>query len=164
MANKQERIATLIRKNIAEIIQIELKNPHLGFVSIPEVKVSKDFSVAKVYVSFFKEEAVMTDDMRAFIEDDRKNLLGDFCRGCGYCMPCTVDIQINQCARMSQLIRRSPSENFKGEFWQGEMSKIENCVDCGLCKTRCPYGLDTPNLLRKNLADYKDIIAGKVEV
>lgn len=55
MANKQERIATLIRKNIAEIIQMELKNPHLGFVSIPEVKVSKDFSIAKVYVSFFNE-------------------------------------------------------------------------------------------------------------
>ena len=56
MANKQERIATLIRKNIAEIIQFELKNPHLGFVSIPEVKVSKDFSYAKVYVSFFDEK------------------------------------------------------------------------------------------------------------
>jgi len=56
MANKQERIASIIRKNIAEIIQIELKNPHLGFVSIPEVKVSNDFSYAKVYVSFFKEE------------------------------------------------------------------------------------------------------------
>ena len=58
MANKQERIATLIRKNIAEIIQIELKNPHLGFVSIPEVRVSKDFSYAKVYVSFIKEEDI----------------------------------------------------------------------------------------------------------
>lgn len=56
MANKQERIATLIRKNIAEIIQISLKNPHLGFVSIPEVKVSKDISYAKVYVSFFDEK------------------------------------------------------------------------------------------------------------
>ena len=56
MANKQERIATLIRKNLAEIIQIELKNPHLGFISIPEVKVSKDFSYATVYVSFIKDE------------------------------------------------------------------------------------------------------------
>ena len=56
MANKQERIAALIRKNVAEIIQIELKNPHLGFVSIPEVKVSKDFSYAKVYVSFILEK------------------------------------------------------------------------------------------------------------
>lgn len=58
MANKQERIATLIRKNIAEIIQFDLKNPHLGFVTIPEVKVSSDFSYAKVYVSFINENQV----------------------------------------------------------------------------------------------------------
>ena len=116
------------------------------------------------WLSFFAEEAAMTPEIREFIEEDRKNLMFDFCRGCGYCMPCTVDIQINQCARMSQMIRRAPSQNFKGEFWQGEMAKIENCVDCGICKSKCPYGLDTPNLLRKNLADYKDIIAGRVEV
>ena len=106
----------------------------------------------------------MTDEIAAFIEEDRKNLMGDFCRGCGYCMPCTVGIQINNCARMSQLIRRSPSQNFLSEEWQGLMMKIEECVDCGLCKTKCPYELDTPNLLRKNLADYKDILAGKVQI
>ena len=116
------------------------------------------------WLSFFNEEVTMTEEIRVFIEEDRKELLGDFCRGCGYCMPCTAGIQIPQCARMSQLIRRAPSENFKGEFWQGEMAKIENCVDCGLCKSKCPYGLDTPNLLRKNLADYKEIIAGNVKV
>ena len=58
MANKQERIATIIRKNIAEIIQFQIKDPNLGFVSIPEVKVSKDFSYATVYVSFIKEEDI----------------------------------------------------------------------------------------------------------
>ena len=116
------------------------------------------------WLSFFEEDVTMTEEIHAFIEEDRKELLGDFCRGCGYCMPCTAGIQISQCARMSQLIRRAPSENFKGEFWQAEMAKIENCVDCGLCKSKCPYGLDTPNLLRKNLADYKEIIAGNVKV
>ena len=58
MANKQERIATIIRKNIAEIIQFEVKDPHLGFVSIPEVRVSKDFSYATVYVSFINDEDI----------------------------------------------------------------------------------------------------------
>jgi len=58
MANKEERIAGIIRKGITEIIMLELKNPHLGFVTIPEVKVSKDFSHAKVYVSFIKEEQI----------------------------------------------------------------------------------------------------------
>ena len=44
------------------------------------------------------------------------------------------------------------------------MMKIEECVDCGLCKSKCPYELDTPNLLRKNLEDYKKIISGDIEV
>ena len=116
------------------------------------------------WLSFFNDEVTLDEETSVFIEEDKKALQGDFCRGCGYCMPCTAGIQINQCARMSQLIRRAPSENFKGEFWQKEMAKIEDCVDCGLCKTKCPYGLDTPNLLRKNLTDYKNIISGAVEV
>ena len=116
------------------------------------------------WLSFFNEDIEMTDEIAAFIEEDRKSLQGDFCRGCGYCMPCSVGIQINNCARMSQLIRRAPSANFLGEEWQGLMGKIEDCIDCGLCKSKCPYGLDTPNLLRKNLADYKDILAGRVKI
>ena len=38
--------------------------------------------------------------------------------------------------------------------------KIEECIGCGACKKKCPYGLDTPALLKKNLADYKEILAG----
>jgi len=33
-------------------------------------------------------------------------------------------------------------------------SKIKNCIHCNACKSRCPYGLDTPALLQKQLADY----------
>ncbi|MBO4484832.1 MAG: aldo/keto reductase [Lachnospiraceae bacterium] len=113
------------------------------------------------WLGFFEKEVRMTDEIRAFIEKDRQELLGEFCRGCGYCMPCTVDIVINQCARMSQMIRRAPSQSWLTEHWQNEMMKIENCIECGICKTRCPYELDIPNLLKKNLKDYKEILAGK---
>ena len=116
------------------------------------------------WLAFFEKDAEMTDEIRSIIEKDKEDLSGDFCRGCGYCMPCTVGIQINNCARMSQLIRRAPSASFLGEEWQGLMGKIEECVDCGLCKSRCPYGLDTPNLLRKNYEDYKNIIAGRTSI
>ena len=51
----------------------------------------------------------MTDALAAFIEQERVSLAGDFCRGCGYCMPCPAGIEINQCARMSLLLRRSPA-------------------------------------------------------
>lgn len=113
------------------------------------------------WLSFFTNEVTMTDEIRTVIEKDRNELLGDFCRGCGYCMPCTVEITINQCARMSQMIRRAPSQNWLTDYWQQEMLKIDSCVDCGICMTRCPYELDIPSLLKKNLKDYKEILAGK---
>jgi predicted aldo/keto reductase-like oxidoreductase len=109
----------------------------------------------------FENEVTITKKIKNVIEKDRNELLGEFCRGCGYCMPCTVDITINQCARMSQMIRRAPSQNWLTEHWQNEMMKIDSCVNCYMCKTRCPYELDIPNLLRKNLKDYKEILAGK---
>ena len=103
-------------------------------------------------------------DVKAAIEKDRAELIGNFCRSCGYCLPCPAGINIPQCARMSQLIRRSPSANWLTPDAQKMMLNIENCLECGQCKGRCPYELDTPTLLKENLADYKNILAGKTRV
>ena len=116
------------------------------------------------WLSFMDNPPEMDDEVRAVIQKDRDELLGEFCRGCGYCMPCTVGITINQCARMSQMIRRAPSKDWLTPHWQEEMMKIERCIDCGACLKKCPYELNIPVLLKKNLADYKDILSGKVKV
>ena len=52
MADRTQRIQSIIGKNISEIIQFELKNPRIGFCTVSEVWVSADFSYARVYVSF----------------------------------------------------------------------------------------------------------------
>lgn len=109
-----------------------------------------------------KNPPALDEAMMARIEKDRKELAGDFCRGCGYCLPCPAGIQINQCARISLMIRRAPSESWLAPAMQAEMEKIEHCLGCGQCKSRCPYELDTPNLLKRNLADYRRILAGEV--
>lgn len=97
-------------------------------------------------------------ELAAQIEKDKKELAGDFCRGCGYCMPCPAGIKINNCARMSLLLRRAPADGWLSEEWQKEMARIEDCLHCGQCKSRCPYGLDTPELLARNLADYRSFL------
>ncbi len=113
------------------------------------------------FLSFVNNPPVMNEEFSAVIEKDRSELLGDFCRGCGYCMPCSAGIEINNCARMSLLLRRAPSAGYLTPEWQEKMKKIEECVHCGACKKKCPYGLDTPELLKKNYEDYKAILAGK---
>ena len=121
-------------------------------------------SELRQWLSFFEREPELTPELEAVIEADRKSLAGEFCRGCGYCMPCTVGITINQCARMSQMVRRAPSAAWLNEHWQAEMAKIDDCVECGLCMSRCPYGLEIPTLLRKNLADYRSILDGSTKI
>lgn len=116
------------------------------------------------WLAFMHDEPVLDDELKAFIERERTELVGEFCRGCGYCMPCPAGIMINQCARMSLMLRRAPSKNWLSENMQAEMKKIEGCLECGACRTKCPYGLDTPTLLRKNYEDYKKVLAGEVKV
>ena len=116
------------------------------------------------WLSYMNRKPVMDERIQAFIEKERKELIGEFCRGCGYCMPCPVGIQINNCARMSLMLRRAPSSAWLNETWQNNMLQIENCLQCGSCSKRCPYGLDTPNLLKKNLEDYKKVLSGEIKV
>lgn len=116
------------------------------------------------FLTYVKNPPVMTREIAELIEKDKEELAGDFCRGCGYCMPCPAGIEINNCARMSLLLRRSPSQVQLTKEVQKKMMQIENCIHCNSCKSKCPYGLDTPALLQKNLEDYKNVLAGNVSV
>ena len=116
------------------------------------------------FLSYIDNPPRMTGEIKAVIDHDRAELCGEFCRGCGYCMPCPAGIEINNCARMSLLLRRSPSAEHLSPAGQAKMKKIEGCLHCNQCKAKCPYGLDTPALLARNYEDYKRVLAGEVKV
>lgn len=116
------------------------------------------------WLAFMEETPAMTEELRTYIEKEQKELTGEFCRGCGYCMPCPAGIMINQCARMSLMLRRAPSKAWLTPEMQAEMKKIEVCLHCNQCMSKCPYELNTPELLQKNYEDYKKVLAGEVKV
>ena len=116
------------------------------------------------WLSYMTDTPSMTEEIKAFIDKERRELSGNFCRGCGYCMPCPAGITINQCARMSLMLRRAPSKFWLSDYWQAEMKKIEGCLHCNKCMSHCPYELNTPELLAKNYEDYKRVLSGEVSV
>ena len=113
------------------------------------------------FLSYQENPPALTAKLQAVIDRDRTELVGDFCRGCGYCMPCPAGIEINNCARMSLMLRRSPTKDLLGPEGQATMKKIEGCLHCNRCKAKCPYGLDTPALLQKNYEDYQAFLKNK---
>ncbi len=111
------------------------------------------------FLALEQNPPALDEAMQKIIEHDRKELSGNFCRGCGYCMPCPVEIPINMAARMDLAVRRMVYQRFLTDEWKANMERIADCTECGQCKERCPYDLDTPNLLKRQLVEYREFYA-----
>jgi predicted aldo/keto reductase-like oxidoreductase len=116
------------------------------------------------WLAVAKEDPVLDDELNSVIRKDREELAGTFCRSCGYCMPCTVGIEIRNCARMNMLLRRSPWQQYMTDEWYAKMQKINDCINCRKCVSKCPYGLDQPSLLKYMLKDYNEFYASHTDL
>jgi len=114
------------------------------------------------FIELEKNPPALDEDMWKTIEQDKKELQGAFCRGCGYCLPCPVDIPIPFAARMSLLLRRAPYQNYLSDEWNEKMERVEDCIDCGHCRDNCPYGLNPPELMKGMLKDYREFRASHI--
>lgn len=113
------------------------------------------------FLSYQQQAPVLDEARQAFLESERKSLSGEFCRGCGYCLPCPAEIDIPTCARMALLLRRSPTAGHLSPEGKAKMARVHDCIHCNHCVAHCPYGLDTPALLQRNLADYEAFAAAR---
>ena len=111
------------------------------------------------FISLERNPPLLDEAMWSIIRKDRNELAGDFCRGCGYCLPCPAGIEIPTAARITLLLKRAPVKGFLEDDFKEKMELINNCIECGHCKNHCPYKLDTPNLLKRELISYTEFYA-----
>ena len=105
------------------------------------------------FLSYIDNPSVMDDEIRALIENDRKQLFGSFCRACGYCMPCPKGINIPGCfaaynASYAHSWFTGLSQYFTASAVRtSEPKLVSNCVKCGKCARHCPQHIDIPERL-----------------
>jgi ribosome-binding factor A len=75
MSIRTERVASVIKERIAEILIHDYNNPAYGFVTVTDVKMSPDLKIAKVYLSVFGSEAVQSKAMKMF-ESEKQHIRG----------------------------------------------------------------------------------------
>ncbi|MCL4417797.1 MAG: aldo/keto reductase [Actinobacteria bacterium] len=102
---------------------------------------------------YFVQKEDLPDD-KDYIKINRisKELGTKFCRQCGYCMPCeSKGIEITDVNFIEVYYRQFPHD----EFWSlGLDKKVENareCIECGKCSEKCPFNLDVPEIIKKNI-------------
>lgn len=80
-----------------------------------------------------------------------KHELGDkFCRGCGYCLPCSQDIDIPNINFIKVFFKQFDYDRVVNPERDAVMEKVEDCIECGECIKRCPYDLDIINMIKEN--------------
>jgi aryl-alcohol dehydrogenase-like predicted oxidoreductase len=106
------------------------------------------------FLALEKEPPAFDEKMRAMVEREKSELSGNFCRACGYCLPCPANIELNWIARMPQALRRMKPETFLTNEWRQKMELVNNCVHCGSCAKKCPYELNPEALIKTSYDDY----------
>jgi aryl-alcohol dehydrogenase-like predicted oxidoreductase len=113
------------------------------------------------FLEYEKNPPVLDDNMWRIIEGYRNELIDNYCRGCGYCLPCPEGINIIIAARMRLLLGRLVASELTNADGIEAMRKVNNCTNCNHCVMHCPYELDTPTIIKENLRFFEDFIKGE---
>lgn len=128
--------ATLAIKYILSKEYIDIAIP--GMDSIEQVK--QNVNVL--------ENLDLTYDDNKKIEEIRNTLGSRFCRRCEYCLPCPVGINIPANFLMEGYYTRYNLKEWAKERYAALDVKASECIECGLCETKCPYDLPIRDMLK----------------
>ncbi len=95
-----------------------------------------------------EDETPLTAEENAEIDTLRRTLGTQFCRRCNYCAPCTVGIGIPGVFIMEGYLSRYGLADWAKARYETMEKKASDCIQCGVCETRCPYGLPIRQMLR----------------
>jgi len=158
---RQLNIGTIIMKpfgggafsNANTALKYVYNNPYTDLV-IPGT-----LSVAEVdeNMGVWLGDLTITPQEYELIEQDRRELGQWFCRGCDYCQPCPQEIPISFILRAErQMLRRMGWTDSRVESVKRAKEKLDACIHCGVCESKCPYELHIQELLPKAMASLWD--------
>ena len=130
--------ATLALRFIANNPDVSVVIPGMATIAEAEQNLSA--------VSDTKE---LTDVEQEKIASIRNTLGTQFCRRCNYCAPCSAGISIYSMFLMQGYHDRYDLKDWAKERYNAMAKTASDCIDCGICETRCPYNLPIRQMLKK---------------
>ena len=100
------------------------------------------------------DKTPLTQQELAKIEEIRRTLGTHFCRRCNYCAPCTAGISISVLFLLEGYLSRYGLEDWAKTRYNGMEKKASDCIECGICETRCPYNLPIREMLKTTASKF----------
>ena len=132
-------------ENAAVAMRFIVSNPDVTVV-IPGMA---DVSEIVQNASVVSDTTPLTAEERSEIVRIKDALGTNFCRRCNYCAPCTAGINISAVFLFEGYYSRYDLKDWASARY-GQLGKTaSDCIDCGVCETRCPYNLPIRQMLKK---------------
>lgn len=129
----------------ATALRFIVSNPNVDVV-IPGMG---NVAEAEQNLAFTGDTSPLHEREQAIVAKVRAELGNNFCRRCNYCAPCSVGIPISAVFLMEGYYNRYDLKDWAKIRYAGFEHKASECVDCGLCESRCPYNLPIRQMLKK---------------
>ena len=105
-------------------------------------------SELKQNIAALEDTSPLTPTELAEIQTIRNTLGAHFCRRCNYCAPCSVGINIPMVLLVEGYYSRYGLTDWAKDRYAGLEKKAKDCIECGLCESRCPYQLPIREMLK----------------
>lgn len=139
--NVQSQVSITAEKALRFVLANEAVNVTIPGMMNPR-EVEENARVGETFPS-------MTEAEKSELVTAVEGLGREFCRTCGYCQPCPEEIRIPIILRHLGYYKRYGLDEWaRGRYRMVEV-KADNCVECGQCREKCPYGLDVPEMLKE---------------
>ena len=126
---------------------------HPDVVPIPGIRAKKE---ADEIVELYRHPQPLLEPDLKKMKKIHADLGKTFCHRCEYCMPCEQGVQIPSVLIFQAAAKRLSPEGVSA--WLGNaMETVAECIECGQCEEKCPYNLPITDLLKENLALFKEI-------
>ena len=119
-------------------------NPHVSVV-IPGMAAPEEI---QQNIAAISDPAPLSEKEQTAMEEVRRQLGTHFCRRCNYCAPCTAGISIYSMFLMDGYLSRYGLADWARMRYDAMAKTASDCVDCGVCETRCPYNLPIRQMLK----------------
>ena len=118
---------------------------------VPGVKNNDELKAALHFLDATDEEK----DFSAVIPEFKEYVEGE-CVYCNHCLPCPSVIDIGKNIRLLEMAQYNISDDIRNDY-NALSAKASDCVECGSCVERCPFGVDVISKMRQAVEMFEEV-------
>ncbi len=127
MSNRRQKVEDQIKQELAQLIQLEVRDPRIGLISVTDVKVSRDLAHAEVYFTTLSQQEGSQQESQKEQDQEVEANVAALNNAAGFLRSLLAKIMN---------MRTTPKLHFRYDTSIARGQYISNLIDCAIAEDR----------------------------